>query len=153
MPTRRHIIHHPRLGLDSVTAPTEAAAPDRQRRDRPALKRFLQLVGCGQAVSWLVPHRVGELWSWVSGVRVPSLTPSCIAGDLRVWQQPEVFLTGLSESLLRHLCDVDHMESHGVSWRVVLHCAARCPSDWSHPGWPHSRETTSPERALAVRLK
>jgi hypothetical protein len=27
---------------------------------------------------------IDKLWSWVSGVRVPSLTPSFVAGDLRV---------------------------------------------------------------------
>jgi len=31
------------------------------------------------------------LWSWMSRVRIPSLTPCCIAGDLEVWQGPEVF--------------------------------------------------------------
>jgi hypothetical protein len=90
------------------------------------------------------------------GFESPRSPPSRIAGDLRVWQEPEVFLTGLLGFLLGHLCDVDHMESRGVWCRTAVSnlqplpgCLSRvplaCPTRLSQQA-PWRRLARGPQR-------
>ena len=89
----------------------------------------------------------------MSGVRVPSVTPSCIAGDLRVDRILKFFLADWLEFWLGHLCDVDHMEFRGVWCRTALPTARTIRLGGlpiSGGTYPYGRVSLLPERKVRL---